>query len=307
MDNTPLRFTPPRLDIPEGAVDTHVHVFDPSGFQFAEGRTYTPGVATLDDLRACHAALGVSRAVLVQPSVYGTDNSCLLDALQSGTERLCGIAVVDLDGITGSDLVALDAAGVRGIRLNLEVRHEHDPVHVRSELERAASAINAPGWCVQIHCGADVLPVVEATLDAFRVPLVLDHFAGLKSSDADPGSRRLAVLQRLLASGRIYVKLSAFYRASTQTPHHVDLAPLARRLIETRPDRLLWGSDWPHTGGGKSRNPSRIEPFREVDLRASLAALASWSTDAAVLRQILVDNPAALYSFAATRQSKETP
>jgi predicted TIM-barrel fold metal-dependent hydrolase len=109
----------------------------------------------------------------------------------------------------------------------------------------------------------------------------------------------LRTLLELLATGRVWLKLSAFYRASNDAPRHADLAALARTLIATRPQRLLWGSDWPHTGGGRDRDPARIEPFRQVDLPASLLALQSWVPDAAVLHRILVSNPAELYGFAA--------
>jgi predicted TIM-barrel fold metal-dependent hydrolase len=301
--------TPPTpFRLPAGAVDAHVHLFDPARFAFAAQRSYTPAAATLDGLRERHAALGIDRAVLVQPSVYGSDNRCLLDGLRrGGADRLRGIAVLDLEQAAPEALQSMHAAGVRGIRLNLEVRREHDPERVRRQLERAARVVHRPDWCVQLHVAAEVLPVVEALASAFAVPLVLDHFGGLRAGDAADRSGRLAPLLRLLAGGRVYVKLSAFYRASSQAPHHADLAPLAQALIGARPDRLLWGSDWPHTGGGGAapRDPGRVEPFRAVDLAAGLAALRAWCPDAAVLRRILVDNPAALYGFAAATPFKE--
>jgi predicted TIM-barrel fold metal-dependent hydrolase len=282
--------------------DTHVHVFDPARFAYARERSYTPGEATLAHLSEQRQRLGVCRTVLVQPSVYGTDNACLLDALSSlGSARARGIAVADLQRVTRSALAAWDRLGVRGLRLNLEVRHESDPEQVRAQLRQAAALVDIKGWCVQVHCASPLLPVVEEVLPAFRVPVVLDHFAGLRAADAAADSPGLRVLLRLLdsdARGRVYVKLSAFYRASTQAPHYADLAPLAQALIAARPDRLLWGSDWPHTGGGGVRRDARaIEPFRTVDLAASLAALQSWCPDAAVLRRILADNPAELYGF----------
>ncbi|WP_051244559.1 amidohydrolase family protein [Azohydromonas australica] len=286
--------------LPRGATDVHVHVFDPVRFAYAQGRSYTPGEAGVAALRERHAQLGIERVVLVQPSVYGSDNACLLDALaQLGAERGRGIAVVDLERVTRAELLALHAGGVRGIRLNLEVRHEADPARVLAELRRAAAVADLPGWNVQIHCAAALLPTVAQALDAFRVPLVLDHFAGLRAAHTDTAALPLRELLELLATGRVWLKLSGFYKASSDAPHHADLAPLARTLIAARPDRLLWGSDWPHTGGGgRERDPARIEPFRQVDLPASLAALRSWTPDAAVLHRILVSNPAGLYGFA---------
>ncbi|WP_119157193.1 amidohydrolase family protein [Caldimonas tepidiphila] len=284
---------------PPGATDVHVHVFDPARFGYCAGRSYTPGNATVEALLERHAGLGIERAVLVQPSVYGTDNGCMLDALaRLGPERSRGIAVVDLARTSRAELVALHAAGVRGIRLNLEVRHEADPARARKQLEQAAALVDLPGWCVQVYCAASLLDSVAAGIDRLRVPLVLDHFAGLNAQDAGTASGTLRTLLALLATGRVYVKLSAFYRASAQGPHHADLGALVGPLLGTRPDRLLWGSDWPHTSGGRDRDPERIEPFRPVDLAASLDALASWAAAPRALRRILVDNPAELYGFA---------
>lgn len=299
--NTPLP--------PAGAVDAHVHVFDPARFAWAAARTYTPGPATLQSLLDQHAAWGVGRAVLVQPSVYGTDNRCLLAALATGRpERLRGMAVVDLAQTTDTQLADLHTQGVRGLRLNLEVRQEHDPRQLQHQLAQAAACITQPGWCVQLHVAASLLGVVAAWIDRFHVPLVLDHFGGLQAADGDGPSPRLDGLLQLLATGRVYVKLSAFYRASTTAPDHADLAPLVRRLFDARPDRLLWGSDWPHTGGGQGRrSPDRVEPFRSVDIPAGLRALRRWAPDEAALHRVLVDNPAALYGFADNRPLKETP
>lgn len=289
-----------------GAVDAHVHVFDPARFPYDEGRLYTPASATVDALLAAHRALGIERAVLVQPSVYGTDNRSLLDAIATaGPARCRGIAVVDPAQVTPEALEPLHLGGVRGIRLNLEVRHEADEGRTRAQLLQAAEAVTRPGWCVQVHCAPMLLETLADTLTRFAVPVVLDHFGGLKAADgaAAAGSRALSVLLDLLCSGQVYVKCSAFYRASSQAPDHDDLAVLVRRLLDARPDRLLWGSDWPHTGGGaggSARDPNRIEPFRTVDLPASLRALARWCDgDAGRLRQLLVDNPTALYGFVA--------
>lgn len=288
--------------LPYGATDTHVHVFDRRNFEYVKDRSYTPLSAPPAALARRHADLGIQRAVLVQPSVYGLDNACLLDAIhRAGQARCRGIAVVDLERTSAADLDTLHTAGVRCIRLNFAVRGDDDARPLREPLARAAALIRRPGWCVQVHGAASLLPLLGELLPRFGVPLVLDHFAGLKAADGAPGSPALAALLDLLASGAVYVKLSAFYRASTQAPHHHDLRPLVEHLIETRPDRLLWGSDWPHTGGGgATRDPARIEPFREVDLAASLAALRAWCGDDAILRRILVDNPAALYGFEPT-------
>jgi predicted TIM-barrel fold metal-dependent hydrolase len=295
-----------RLAPVPGATDTHVHVFDPRRFAYAPDRSYTPGAATLDGLAACHTPLGVDRWVLVQPSVYGTDNHCLLDAVkQAGQARCRAIAVVDLEQVSEIELDDLHAGGVRGIRLNLAVRHEADRQRARDQFLQAAHAITRPGWCVQVHCSGELLGTLAEVLDAFQVSVVLDHYGGLHPSTAHDGHPALQALLRLLASGRVFVKLSADYRASETAEPHNDLAPLVRRLTSQHADRLLWGSDWPHTGGA-NRDPAVIEPFRSVDLSAALARLRIGCGDASVFEQILVHNPAHLYGFDA-HPSTPTP
>jgi predicted TIM-barrel fold metal-dependent hydrolase len=291
--------------MPAGSTDAHVHVFDPLRFRFAPARSYTPGAATLVQLRAHLAGTGLRRVVLVQPSVYGSDNACLLDAMaQLGPEVARGIACVDLDTATPDLLLSLHRAGVRGIRLNFEVRDEHNLESVRRQLAAAARQIDLPGWCVQVHCEASLLSVVEYVLNDFRVPVVLDHFAGVRVANAGGLAGQSQTVLRLLSSGRVYVKLSAFYRASQAAPSHDDLMPLVRPWLQARPDRLLWGSDWPHTGGGAgsgiARDPARVEPFRDVDVPASLHSLCTWCETAEVFQKVLSSNPAALYGFSPT-------
>lgn len=285
--------------LPPGSTDTHLHVFEPAAFPYAAPRSYTPGAASFEDMVAMHSALGIQRCVLVQPSVYGVDNRCLLSAVaRVGQERCRAIAVVDLDRVTVAELDVLHAGGVRGIRLNLAVRHEADLQRAREQFLQTARAIIRPDWCVQMHCSGDLLGVLADVLDYFEVPLVLDHFAGLHPLTAHDSHPAMQALLQLLASGRVFVKLSADYRASETAEPHDDLAPLARRLIALHPDRLLWGSDWPHTGGA-NRNPAVIEPFRTVDLPAALGRLRAWCGYPAVFEQILVHNPARLYGFGA--------
>lgn len=283
--------------MPPGATDVHVHVFEPVRFPYVQDRTYTPGEATCQALQKQHKALGVDRFVLVQPSVYGTDNRCLLDVIQRvGQHRCRGIAVIDLHHTSPEELQSLHDAGIRGVRLNLAVRHETDVQLAREAFQRAAQAIQLPGWCVQIHCAPTLLGVLDDTLNEFCVPVVLDHFGGLKVQHAGRVDVHLQTLERLLQTGQVYVKLSAFYRASAQPEPHDDLQTLTHRLLASRQDRLLWGSDWPHTGGGQ-RNPEVLEPFRHVDLDQSLDRLQRWCGTPEAFQQILVHNPARLYGF----------
>ncbi len=288
----------------EWAVDTHVHVFDPAGFPYATPRAYTPGAADVAALRGFLAHCGAGQVVVVQPSVYGTDNRCLLSAIAAlGQDVARGVAVLDLDTVTPDEIEALHQGGVRSVRLNLKLQSGADLARSRSRLNQAARVITRVGWHVQVHAEAAILPLLAELQPAFAVPLVLDHFAGLGADHgriaptaADPNASSLA---RLLATGAVYVKLSAPYRVSQQAPAYGDLQALAQDLMALRPDRLLWGSDWPHTGGdGQQRgDPNAIEPFRAVDVPAALQALRDWCNDPAVAQQILTSNAQHLYGF----------
>ncbi|MDC7785430.1 amidohydrolase family protein [Rhodoplanes sp. TEM] len=301
----------PRTDgaaVPPGPVDgaivdCHVHVFDP-GFPFAADRTYTPGPATVADLRAFLAGLGVARAVLVQPSVYGDDNACLVAALAAlGPAVARGIAVIDPATVPDDALTALARAGVVGVRVNLHTRGQ-DGIQDRGRAAVAAVAETigrvAPlGFAVQLFVDLALVPALADTIAAAPVPVVLDHFAGARAA-AGPGQPGLDVLLDLLAAGRVWIKLSGVYRAGREAPDYPDLAPLARRLIAANPDRLVWASDWPHTGGGAERAgraATDIEPFRTVDDHRALAVLAEWAGDATTTKKILVDNPTRLFRF----------
>lgn len=285
-----------------GAVDCHVHVFDPR-FAFAAGRSYTPGAATVADLQAHLAGLGVGRTVLVQPSVYGDDNRALLDALEKlGPTVARGIAVIDPAAVTDDKLQALRDAGVTGVRVNLHTQGEDREQAAIAAVAQTARRVAAFDMVVQIYVDLALVAALEETIAASPVPVVLDHFAGARvepgrPEQVPPGQ---TALLRLLGDGRVWIKLSAPYRAARQAPDYPDLAPLARTLVATNPDRLVWASDWPHTGGGDERagrKPTDIEPFRRVDDARTLALLATWAGNGATHTKILVDNPARLFRF----------
>lgn len=285
--------------LPEGACDTHVHVFDPVAFPYAAARNYTPPPASLEALCAMHAALGVARVVLVQPSIYGTDNDCLLAALRTlGPGRARGVAVIDPIRTDAAEFERLHAAGVRGIRLNLAVRGDTGLDAVRGELAAARCLAGLPGLSLQIHARLAVLASLADELADLGVPVVLDHFAGASGADgADCAA--LDAICALMASGVAYVKLSAPYRVTRDEPARRDVAALARRFCDAAPERVVWGSDWPHTGGGSGgrRDAAAIEPFRAEDNARALGQLRDWLEDDQALARILIDNPAKLYGF----------
>lgn len=290
--------SPVTAPIPPGACDCHVHVFGPSSrFPFDPTRAYTPADASIEELLALHAHLGIDRVVIVHPSPYGTDNRIGLDALERfGKHRARAVAVIDAR-TTDAELQRLHDAGTRGARANLATTGIGDPNAAWRILDETARRVAPLGWHLQTFTSLDVIDALAEQFSTLPVPLVIDHFGGLKAERGldQPG---FAALRRLVASGRAYVKLSAAYRSS-QRPDAADLAPFARALLSDNPERCVWGTDWPHPGGAKRTGALRdeIEPFQPIDDGAALNRLAAWCRDPATLKRVLVDNPARLYDF----------
>jgi predicted TIM-barrel fold metal-dependent hydrolase len=287
------------IEVPPGACDCHVHVVgDQQRFPMAPDRVYTPPAASPDELLALQGRLQFDRVVIVQPSFYGVDNAATLDGLrQLGPLRARGIAVID-DKTTPAALDDMVRAGIRGIRLNLETAGEIDPAASGRKLQAAIRQIAGRGWHVQIYTRLPVIAALAAELAAAPVPLVIDHFGGALAAlgSQQPGFDALLALVR---SGKAYVKISGAYRVSRLAPDYADAAPLARALIAANPQRIVWGTDWPHTDA--ARQPGRpatdVSPFQPIDDGRLLNQLPSWAPEPVIRRQILVDNPARLYGF----------
>jgi predicted TIM-barrel fold metal-dependent hydrolase len=239
-----------------------VHVFD-ARFAYDAQRKYTPRDASVTELRAHLARLALDRVVVVQASPYGSDNSCTLAALDELGDCARGVAVIGED----ADLGAMHRAGIRGARVNLETEGGRDIGKIRRTAQRVARL----GWHVQVFAKIEMLREIE-----IDVPLVIDHF-GLAES-AEP-------LLALMKKRDVWVKVSAPHRLS------VDARPIIQALAAAHPDRLVWGSDWPHVPRGK-RSPEVTQPFERVDSAAALALLP-----ANIREKILVENPARLYDF----------
>lgn len=289
--------TPASAKPPAGACDCHVHVFGPaSRYPYDPARTYTPGDAPLEALVALHRALGIERTVIVQPSPYGADNRCTVDALTRLAGRGRGVAVID-DATSDQALADMHRAGVRGVRVNLETAGQHDPAVARRTLLRAAERVAPLGWHVQTYTNLATIAALDRVWEEMAAPLVIDHFGRAQAAQgvAQPG---FDTLRAALASGRVYVKLSAPYRIST-APDHADAAAIATALIDTHPDRVLWGSDWPHPGtaAGVPLKVDGITPFKDVDNARALARAMEWAGTPERVRKLLVDNPARLYDF----------
>jgi len=265
------------LPVPPGACDCHVHIFGPRArYPLARDRAYTPPEASIEGLLALQERLGLERVVIVQPSVYGTDNSCTLDALRQLGPRARGVAVID-SRTPDEELRRMQRAGVRGVRVNLQSGGRDEPALI----EEAAKRVAPLGWHVQTFTRIAVL----RRLKPLAVTLVVDHF-GLPDSMED-----VRYLAALLKEANTYVKLSG--------PHRLPMnaGPAVRTLLEANPERCVWGSDWPHPFTRGARDPRTVQPFDPIDDAASLERLRGWAGDAALFRKILVDNPARLYDF----------
>jgi predicted TIM-barrel fold metal-dependent hydrolase len=274
-----------------------VHVFGTAkDYPFVAQRGYTPPPASADELSALQKTLHLSRVVIVQPSVYGTDNSCTLDGMRRLGKRARGVAVID--AATDADaLASMHEAGIRGVRVNLATSGENDPDVARRNLLAAAERVAPLGWHVQVYTGLDVVTALADDLAKLPVPIVFDHFGGAQASGGldQPG---WDVLLRLVESGKAYVKVSGHYRSSLAAPAYADMAPYARALIAANADRIVWGTDWPHPAHAPSPDTAHeLSPSYDIDDGLALNQLGLWAPDAATRRKILVDNPARLYDY----------
>jgi predicted TIM-barrel fold metal-dependent hydrolase len=286
------------FDMPRGACDCHVHVMgSPPRYSYAVDRVYTAGVAQPEDLMAHQRVLGLERVVLVQASPFGSDNSCMIDAMLRIGSAARAVAVID-ERTSDDALRQMHLAGVRGVRVNLETYGQSDPAVALRALQTAARRVVPLGWHVQIYTNLAVIKALQKDLRALPTTLVFDHF-GRAQAAKGPTQSGFDALLALANDGKAYVKISAPHRLSSQ-PDFADAAPLARALIAANADRILWGSDWPHTAGappGGRRDPRVVEPFRPVDDGSALNRLNRWTRDRTELEKILVRNPARLYDY----------
>jgi predicted TIM-barrel fold metal-dependent hydrolase len=287
-DDAPLcqgpdpRPRPPGFAVPPGATDCHAHVIGPFRlFELQEDRSYTPPEAPLAAYRALLDTLGLERGVVVQPSVFGTDNACTLDALAKHRNRLRGIAVVD-PTVSDETLERMDGNGIRGIRFNLLYRGGIDIEH----LALLAPRIERFGWHIQLLVDGRTLPALAPKLARLPVDIVIDHMGHLPASAGveHPGFRHLL---KLVRDGRTWVKLSGANRTSSAGAPYHDTIPFAQALVDADPTRLVWGSDWPHVA---LRGPMA----NDGDL---LDLLRLWVPDERQRHLVLVENPMRLYGF----------
>ena len=277
--HSPAAFTPP-----PGACDAHCHVFGPaSRFPFAPGRSYTPPDAGVEHLEALHERMGLSRAVLVQASCHGTDNSAMVDALQRSRGRYAGVAMID-ESCGDAEIDRLHDAGVRGARFNF-VRHLGGGD--LGSFQRTARRVATRGWHMVVHLDAADLTDLSGVLLDLPCPFIIDHMARVPASGGLEQPSFTALLD-LMGHEKAWVKISGAERLTAGgRPPYEDVAPLARALIAAAGDRVLWGTDWPH--------PNVRHMPDDGDLVDLLAVFAPAEADR---NRILVDNPRHLYDFA---------
>lgn len=275
----------PRTAVPEGACDSHMHVYD-RRFAAIDAPAAMVDHATADDYRLLQQRIGTQRTVVVQPRAHGTDNTVTLAAIRSlGPQHTRGIAVVRPD-VTDDELERLHAGGIRGIRFTLYTA-THAAVDF-SMVEPLAHRVHALGWHVQLHWSADQIVEHAPLLERLPGAVVFDHLARMPQPDplAHPA---FAIVRRLLDNGRTWIKLSGAYLNSGVGAEggYADTETIAQAWVRQAPERMVWGSDWPHS----------TEPVDKPDDAALFDLLARWTPDEATRKRVLVDNPAQLYQF----------
>ncbi|MBI4524950.1 MAG: amidohydrolase family protein [Deltaproteobacteria bacterium] len=284
--------TKPGFIPPPGSCDTHFHVFGPpEKFPFAPTRDYTPPAAPLEHYLDMLAVIGIERAVVVQPSVHGLDNSVTLDAIAKANGRLRGVGRVN-DRTTRSELQELHEKGMRGVRFNLLDRPRGNIA--LDVFDRVAERIVEFGWSVDLHIDPKNLLEQEKRIRTLPLPVVFDHIARINPAEG-LNQPAFQLLLDLLRSDRFWVKVSGADKICHRSVHsyiglpYVEVIPYARAVIEAAPDRVIWGTDWPHSNNfvpGQTPNDGDL-----LDL------LGEFAPDPKIRQKILVDNPAALYGF----------
>ena len=272
----------PKLRAPAGAADCHHHIYD-AKYPADPRSTLRPGDASVEDYRALQRRIGTSRNVIVQPSTYGTDNSCTLDALVSFGPTARAVAVVDTT-VSDAELKRMNGLGVRGIRFNLAQAGATTP----EMIEPLSKRVNELGWHIQINAPAAKIMEIKDILNRVPSPIVFDHLAHIPEPEGT-AHPLFGVVLALIDKGKTWVKLSGAY-ADTKIgpPSYSDSSAVARTYVQKAPERLVWGSDWPH--------PSERE--NKPDDAILFDLLLDWAPEERVRNRILVQNPEVLYGFA---------
>jgi D-galactarolactone isomerase len=274
----------PKLVAPANACDCHMHIYDGERFPASRPESRMQTNARVADYRLLQKRIGTTRTVVVSPATYGTDNRVTLDAIaQLGNAR--GVVVVH-PTITDLELKAFADGGVSGIRFT-----QFDPVSATTTLEMIeplAGRVHDLGWHVQIHMRADQITAAESLWDRLPCPIVFDHLGRLPQPAGidDPAFK---VMRKLIDKGRTWVKMSgAYLNTRVGPPTYADATKVTQAFVRAAPERMLWGSDWPHPN---------LSPAQKPDDAALLDLLSEWAPHEAMRHRILVENPQTLYGF----------
>jgi predicted TIM-barrel fold metal-dependent hydrolase len=284
----PVRDTrKPKVVLPAGSIDTHVHVFE-RRYKLSLGRGYNPSESTLDDLKQLHSILGIDRVVFTQPSVYGTDNSAILDGMAALNaevpDRARCVVAITMD-VSEKELARLDTLGARGVRLNTDNKGGM-PIELRN-ISELARRIAPFGWHIEfLFPGKEILDLMPV-FGGLSIPISIGHFA-YQPATAGIEAPGFKALVELVRRGHTWVKISGANRVSaSDLPPYDDVKPMARALVEAAPDRIMWGTDWPHPNKYVA-NPN------DGDL---VDAFGDWIADQTLRHKIMVETPAKFYRF----------
>jgi 2-pyrone-4,6-dicarboxylate lactonase len=266
---------------PSGAWDTHVHIFgSPERYPHVEKPHYTLPDGTLAQYRSLMPRLGVERFVIVQPSYYGTDNSCLLDTLVEVGDRARGVVMIEPD-MTDAELAGFHRRGVRAVRLDL-FKRAHEPLAgIKSYITQMAARVGPLGWHLQFYAPGRVVRDLIHFFGTLQIDFVIDHMGYMLEEDG-LRSEDFSALLDLLQGGHCYLKLSGAYRIAKLRGYEY-VEPVARAIVERAPDKAVWGSDWPHIS------------YSDRDTGELLSLLERWAPSQSARRQILVENPNRLF------------
>jgi predicted TIM-barrel fold metal-dependent hydrolase len=274
----------PTLKAPPDAADCHMHIYNPTWFPMAPSTRVPPADAAVSDYRALQRRIGTSRVVVVTPRNYGTDNRVTLDAIWQLGSDARGVAVLH-PSVSDAELKNLHDGGIRGIRFSLS-----DPSSAVVTIDMAeplAKRVAELGWHLQFNIQGPQIVQWADLLRRLPAPLVFDHM-GFPTLPAGTSHPSHVIVRDLVERGRAWVKLSGAYANSRMGPPYLEAATIARSFVQAAPERLVWGSDWPHPSEPPDRKPNDALLFDLV---------SQWAPDAAARHRILVENPAALYGF----------
>ncbi len=273
----------PVMKLPIGAWDAHCHVFGPAlKYPFSDTRAYTPEDAPVERLEALHDFLGISKAVYVQASCHGFDNSAMLDAIARRPDDRRGVCIVPAD-VDQIRLVELDRRGVRGARLNFMARLSAIPnLEAATHLARRIAGL---GWHLVLHFDPEMLHDLSDWIATLPLPVVIDHMGRLSASDIN--GPEMKTLLRLLERDHVWCKISGAERSSLSGPPWADVLPIGHGILDIAPQRVLWGTDWPHP----VLTQEMPDDGKLVDLIPQLIP------DAVIQQQVLVENPKRLFGL----------